>query len=379
MHNSPTIYVHDAVGWTRWGDLGATFLRLLQEEPFPTSVPTQPSQPSDRHADETDGEAFTRRLLTRLFTRFPENEQTQLREKVGLFIGHTTSGLMDAVRLSANATDARLIRTIDLGRLADRLQRHLALSGPIVTHSTACTSSGKAIIDAVRHLRLGRLRWAIAGGLDFVNAFTLAGFQALGALSPRRAQPFCATRSGLHLGNGGAFFLLSTQEYFAGKKARARLTGYGESNDAHHISAPHPEGLGARLSMQRALDKAQYKPADIDFIFAHGTATEQNDRTESIALERLFGSHTPCMSVKRATGHTLAGAAAVNLGLAWELLQAKAQNYPIGLRAQQTLGFDCYPGITRSPSINQHPVQRILINAFAFGGSCLSLCIEKNE
>lgn len=373
-----TIYVHAVAGFSRWGDLAKTLTRLQDPTPFPSRIPHAPTQPKRVLPNETQGEAIAREMIQELLATYTLEQVDAIRHSCGLFVGHTTSGLVDATTLAKDTDDAIYIRTIDLGRMGSVLHRHFRLHGPVITHSTACTSSGKALIRAVRQLKSSDLTYAIAGGFDLINDFTLAGFSSLGALSAQRAQPFCKNRTGLHLGNGGAFFLLSKDRMLFGKKALAILSGYGESNDAHHISAPHPDGLGARLSMQQALQKANCQAKDIDFLLCHGTATEQNDIMESKAYRSVFTAEkVPCISIKEATGHTLAGASALNLGIAYRMLKSRQITLPIGLRFPQEKDPRCTLSISLQPK-QTTSMRRILTNAFAFGGSCVSILIEKN-
>ena len=181
-------------------------------------------------------------------------------------------------------------QNLELGRPAALLARAAEtiapIRGPAYVVSTACTAGAKALAEGARLLLSGAASSVIAGGADILNPFTDAGFRALGAVSGTTARPFAADRDGLHLGEGGALFLLSLSPQMDGRPALAKLSGWGETGDAHHISAPEPEGRGAEAAMRRALEKAACLPDALSFVFLHGTATEQNDRAESAGGRR---------------------------------------------------------------------------------------------
>lgn len=338
-----------------------------------------------------------------------------------IVVGNATSGLNEAVA-HARAGDADdLLRTpLELGLPSADLARVLGSAGSDVTLSTACTASGKALCEAARRLLAGEADFALAGGFDVLNPFTDAGFAALGALSERRCAPWTAERSGLHLGEGGALFLLSAEPYLAEEPALAALAGWGETSDAHHISAPHPEGAGALSAMQKALEKAGRNPTavdtadSIDFVLLHGTATAQNDAAEAKTLDTLFAGRpapVPCASLKRATGHTLAGAAALNAAVAVGLLSdralealedgsemaasvsgeapSRATSSPLPLAFRAGEGRTLDPALASKffrPTGNADAdadrpafLGAVLANAFAFGGNNVSLVFTRTR
>ncbi len=264
------------------------------------------------------------------------------------------------------------IRALNLNEPARHAAARLGITGPVYTISNACASGAMAVISGVRLLAAGLADLVLAGGVDSLSAFTVTGFDALGVLGKDPARPFAASRRGINLGEGGALLVL-TREPLPG--SLAAVTGFGATCDAHHISAPEPEGAGVRRAMQLALESAHLAPDDIDLVSAHGTGTVQNDAAEARALRAVFGSAVPVASYKRITGHTLAGAGALQAALA----AAHFLDNPGGALAPNASDVAADPGlninvINRSQDEKSvlrlgRPVRHILTNAFAFGGS----------
>ena len=301
-----------------------------------------------------------------------------------LVIGNATSGLLDvADDLKNNAAAPACWQNLELGRPAALLARAAEtiapIRGPAYVVSTACTAGAKALAEGARLLFSGAASSVIAGGADILNPFTDAGFRALGAVSGTTARPFAADRDGLHLGEGGALFLLSLSPQLDGRPALAKLSGWGETGDAHHISAPEPEGRGAEAAMRRALEKAACPPDALSFVFLHGTATEQNDRAESAALARV-APDVPAASFKHLVGHQLAGAGAFGAALALAMIERGPGPAPRNFATPEAAaGRDaslCAVALTDPASPDVVP-ERFLVNAFAFGGSNISLVIER--
>jgi 3-oxoacyl-[acyl-carrier-protein] synthase-1 len=247
------------------------------------------------------------------------------------------------------------------------VQQALQLDGPCLTVSTACSSSAKVFASAERLLRAGLADAAVVGGVDTLCGSVLHGFNALGLVSAQPCRPFDAARSGLSLGEAAGFALL---ERSADASAPApRLVGYGETSDAHHMSAPHPQGLGARLAIEAALARAGIDVAAVDYINLHGTATPQNDAVEAALIADVFPARTRASSTKGWSGHTL-GAAGV-LEAVFTLLALEHRFVPGTLNAQ-TLDAVCGPQITLANE--EHALQVALSNSFGFGGNncCLA-------
>ena len=234
-------------------------------------------------------------------------------ERVGVFIGTSTSGILSTEIAYQHRepqsghlpADYRYETTHNLDATTEFVRRTLALTGPAMTISTACSSSAKVFCLAERFIRLGLIDAAVVGGVDSLCHTTLYGFSALQLVALDACRPFDVARRGISIGEAAGFALLERNE---SGNASLRLLGHGETSDAHHMSTPHPEGDGARRAMQEALHRAGLAPPDIDYVNLHGTATPANDRAEDRAMQSVFGSGVACSSTKGFTGHTLGAA-----------------------------------------------------------------------
>lgn len=232
-------------------------------------------------------------------------------ERLGVAIGTSTSGISAGeVAMTRFLQDGRWPEDFDLtqqelGDPALFLASLLDARGPAYAISTACTSGAKAIISGARLIQQGICDTVVCGGVDTLCDMTLNGFGVLEALSRERCNPFSQNRSGIHIGEAAALLVLTAD------RAQIRVAGWGESSDAHHISAPDPGGHGAKQAMRAALRMAGKATEDIGYINLHGTATQQNDRMEAAAVHELFGNAVACSSTKPLTGHTLGAAGAV--------------------------------------------------------------------
>ena len=243
--------------------------------------------------------------------------------------------------------------------LGDFVQHALGLTGISVTVATACSSSAKVFAQAERLIRTGLADAAVVGGVDTLCGSVLFGFNSLELVSPEPCRPFDVERRGINLGEAAGFALLEKQA-----PRGAWLLGYGESNDAHHMSTPHPEGLGARLALSDALKRAQLQPEDIDYINLHGTASQKNDEVEARIVADLFPAITCASSTKGWTGHTLGAAGIVEAAIC--LLALEHQLLPGTLNAQ-TLDPACGPQIQRNNA--ERKIRAALSFSFGFGGS----------
>jgi 3-oxoacyl-[acyl-carrier-protein] synthase I len=297
------------------------------------------------------------------------------RRRIGVFIGTSTAGIMQT-ELAYRARDpvsGALPTAFEYGTthnsfsVADYIRRRCRLEGPAVAVSSACASSAKVFGAARRMIQADIIDAALVGGTDSLCLTTLYGFHSLQLSSPKPCRPFDFARDGISIGEAAAFVLLERASEQANGDS-ILLHGVGESSDAYHMSAPHPEGLGAKRAMQSALDAAALEPADIDYINLHGTGTPSNDRSESQAVTSIFGPTTPCSSTKGATGHALGAAGALEAVIS--ALAIRNQMMPGGI---QTTRID--------PTLTAHyikenrraPVRRVLSNSFGFGGTNCSL------
>jgi 3-oxoacyl-[acyl-carrier-protein] synthase-1 len=208
------------------------------------------------------------------------------------------------------------------------------------------------------------------GGVDSLCQTTLYGFNALGLVSAQPCRPWDKERDGINIGEAVGLVLL--EPVSPGETGGIVLVGYGESNDAYHISSPHPEGKGAALAMQRALASANVRPTEVDYINLHGTASRANDLAEDYGVVSVFGTHTPCSSTKGWTGHTLGAAGIteaifVTLCLTHQFLPGTLHTQVIDpqLSAQVLLKTE------------ERRLRYVLTNSFGFGGSNCSLLFGK--
>lgn len=235
------------------------------------------------------------------------------------FINASTVGGMDMTEryffeYENSESVRRYITTHNIGDVTHQIADYFRLKGIVTSVSTACSSSANAIITAVHLLTMGRADCLIVGGSDALSKFTINGFNSLMILSDSECTPFDAHRKGLNLGEAAAYLVLETEENALrrGAKIKAVLSGWGNANDAYHQTASSEDGQGAYLAMQQALQIAHLQPETIDYINAHGTATPNNDLSESRALLRVFGERVPhYSSTKPFTGHTLGAASSV--------------------------------------------------------------------
>jgi 3-oxoacyl-[acyl-carrier-protein] synthase-1 len=294
--------------------------------------------------------------------------------RVAVIVGISTAGLDEGLAALKQRLDGQpwpagydyALQEMSSG--AHCVAQLLGVTGPAWTISTACSSSAKALASGARLLRSGVVDAVIAGGADALSGFTLAGFLGLDAVSAARCNPLSLHRSGINLGEGAALFLMGRE---AGP---VRLAGWGETADAHHMSAPEPSGRGAAQAMRRALARAGLAPRDIDYVNLHGTATAQNDSMESLAVDAVLGRSAWVSSTKPLTGHALGAAGAIEAAFAWHTLVDNPRGrLPVhwwdgepdpALPALRVVGPDVALG--RSP-------RHVLSNSFAFGGSNASL------
>ncbi|CAN5922209.1 beta-ketoacyl-[acyl-carrier-protein] synthase family protein [soil metagenome] len=237
--------------------------------------------------------------------------------RVGVVLGTSTSGV--AEHAEARVHRARTgdwpagsdYRQWEVGSLSDHAALALGVAGPAYSIATACSASAKVFASGRRLLEAGICDAVVVGGADTLCRMTVAGFSSLEALSRDICNPFSRNRDGINIGEGAAAFLMTRDE------APVSLLGSGECSDAHHISAPHPDGKGAHEAMRLALQDAALAPEDVAYINLHGTGTPLNDSMEAKAIARLFGSTVACSSTKAMIGHALGAAGACEAAFVW--------------------------------------------------------------
>ncbi len=289
--------------------------------------------------------------------------------QIGVFIGTSTAGVHSTELAYREAGSAAPLpswfnyrTTQNCFSPAGFVREALGLSGPAIAVATACSSSAKVFGSAQRAIVAGVCDAAIVGGVDSLCLTTLYGFNSLQLISPEICRPADANRRGISIGEAAGFAILEKSG------EGLRLLGYGESSDAHHMSAPHPEGEGAASAMRGALARAGLAPEQIDYVNLHGTATPANDAAEDKAVVSLFGTSTPCSSTKGWTGHTL-GAAAISEAV-FSLLCIEHGFAPQSLNTQ-TLDPSLRANVLLQPM--QRRADRVLSNSFGFGGNNCSL------
>jgi 3-oxoacyl-[acyl-carrier-protein] synthase-1 len=304
-------------------------------------------------------------------TRFSASETSA-------FLNASSVGGMDTTEkehLKSGVKDYTQYLHHNVGRMADLIcQSH---SWPIfrTTISTACSSAANAIMLGGRMINTGKYHSVIAGGSDAMSLFTMRGFESLMIYDSEWCRPFDNNRAGLNLGEAAAYVMLESEESLkeSGNQPLAVLAGWANANDAFHQTASSPGGEGAIKSMSEALTIANMVPSDISYINAHGTATPNNDQSESMAIKSLFPQVPPFSSTKSFTGHTLAAAGAVEAafsvmaleqGLAWANLNFSTPMADPGLVPITTS--------TEIPEMNS-----ILSNSFGFGGNNSTLILKR--
>lgn len=301
-------------------------------------------------------------------------------DRVGLFLGTSTSGIRHTEVCYRNqfdqglpelGPDLRFDTTHAYVSVAAFCRRRLNLTGPALVISTACSSGAKTFAAAHRALISGLCDAAIVGGVDTLCATTLMGFDALGLLSKTPCAPWSQGRTGISIGEGAAFALLTCND--PSSTGELALLGYGESCDAYHMTHPHPEGVGAVLAMRRALKSAGLGSEDIDYINLHGTGTPVNDATEDSAITQVFGDSVPVSSTKGWTGHTLGASGVVEAVLS--LLCIEHSLMPGTLNTHTPDPALLAPLMLIS---KHHNLCRVVSNSFGFGGNNCSLVLGRS-
>ena len=299
----------------------------------------------------------------------------------GLVSATTTGGIREFEKYYYELMDpelrgdfVRFTDTATSGEHCERMADRVGIKKYLGTVSTACSSSANSLMHGAQLIKNKKLDRVICGGSEALSKFTVNGFNALMILDKEHCRPFDSTRNGLNLGEGAAYIVLESEAVVeqSGKNPIAELKGYGNANDAFHQTASSPDGAGAFSAMRLALSSAKLQPADIDYINAHGTATENNDLSEGLGIKRLFGETIPYFSsTKPFTGHTLAAAGsieavyclmAIKESMIWPNLNFKNMMPELGIEPVKDL----------KQRIN---LKNVLSNSFGFGGNTSSLLL----
>lgn len=317
------------------------------------------------------------------------------KDKVGVIWGSGIGGLKtfeDEMMAFAQGTGVPRFNPFFIPKMiADSVSGQISIKngfrGPNYVTVSACSSANNAIIDAFNYIRLGRMKVCVSGGSEAtITQAGVGGFNALKALSERNddpktaSRPYDRDRDGFVLGEGGGGIVLEEYEHAKarGAKIYCELIGGGFSSDAYHITAPHPEGYGAFLSMQDAIEDAGIELTEIDYINTHGTSTPLGDPQEIKAIEQLFGDHAYNMSIsstKSMTGHLLGGAGAIESIAAILALEHQLVPPTINIFNQdETIN----PKIDLTPNkAKAKKLTTVLSNCFGFGGHNATLIFRK--
>jgi len=331
-----------------------------------------------------DPEGYSRNTLLGLIAAREAYTHARLdrisRLRTGL-ISATTVGGMDQCELYyedflTNDSKNIYIETYDCADSTEKIAASLGITDYMTTISTACSSAANAILYGARLIKAGFLDRVVAGGTESLTKFHLNGFNALKILDKGHSKPFDARRNGINLGEGAAYVILESEEASReGNRERiAELVGYGNSCEAFHQTASSPDGTGPFLAMKQALQMSGLSASDIDYINAHGTGTDNNDLSEGIAIQRLFGDHIPKVSsTKPFTGHTTSAAGSTEAILAILCLQESVilpnLNFEVPMPELQ---FTPVKELIRDITVNH-----VMSNSFGFGGNDSSLIFKK--
>ena len=301
---------------------------------------------------------------------------------LGIFFGGSTAGMAEAeafyghlVEQRGSAARLRLVAGHQINSPGDAVARHVGAMGPVVTLSSACASGALAFGAALDALRCGEVEVALAGGADSLCRLTYAGFNSLRAVDSDPCRPFRGQRQGLSMGEGAGVVVLETLQHAMARRAPILgwLLGAGSSCDAHHMTAPHPQGRGAAEAIHSALLDGSVEPGAVDFINAHGTGTPHNDISEWRAIEQVFGARAgdvPVTSTKGIVGHLLGSSGAIEAVATLLCLQHRAVHPTPGegdLDAEMSV--DLVVDRPRQIEIRSRAVS----TSFAFGGSNAAL------
>ena len=300
--------------------------------------------------------------------------------KTGL-ISSTSVGGMDMTEKHyysqfKETKNRKYIESHPAGDSTNKIANRLGISDFVTTISTACSSSANAIMLGARMIRSGKLDRVVVGGADCLSKFTINGFKTLMILSETDCKPFDENRTGLNLGEAAAYLVLESDRIVEqeNKQVLAYVSGYANTNDAFHQTASSENGEGAFLAMTQALKEANLVAENIDYINAHGTATPNNDLSESRAIIRVFGDSLPYLSSTKAyTGHTLAAAAAIEA--VYSILALRNGVVLPNLNFQTPIEETSIVPVTK---ILNKKLQHVLSNSFGFGGNCSTIIFSKS-
>lgn len=303
-------------------------------------------------------------------------------DRAGVALGCSVGGSYDSERFLTSLIKRgkmwpRPTRFHECATATDLVADEFGLYGPAITLATACSSSALAIATAADLIVSGEADVMLAGGGDSVSRMTWGGFHSLLLVDGAGCRPFDLTRGGMSLGEGAAILVLEEEQSARQRGATilARLSGWGASCDAHHATAPHPDGAGAVAAMRAALTRAGLAPGAIDYVNAHGTGTRDNDLAESKALKTVFGERVPPFSsTKRYFGHSLGASGAIEGVVCVESLRRQEMPANLGFTTP-----DPALGLSPLTAFQRAPLRHVMSNSFGFGGNNAVLVFSRAE
>lgn len=290
--------------------------------------------------------------------------------RILIIIATTTTGMKEIEAQPFEQIDYH--RQQELAAVSENLMRYCKLQCPNLVVSTACTSGAKVLGLARMFIRLGLCDAALAGGSETLNRLTCRGFESIESYAENYCRPFQPDRDGINIGEGAALFVLERAD------SGIALSGFAESSDAWHESAPEPEGIGPESAIRSALLDARITPENVDYINLHGTGTRLNDAMEAKVIHRIFGTNTPASSTKSVTGHTLGLAGSLEAAILWLLVK-----HPTAVELPPHHGAENYdpdlPKINVVRTTDNPPcsVNTALSTSFAFGGHNTALVLTR--
>ena len=300
------------------------------------------------------------------------------RHRIGVVIGTSTSGLYETesayeflLEHGQMPKDFHFLTRHAYQATPRFLQQELELQGICFAISTACSSAAKAIAAGQRLINHHLCDAVLVGGIDTLCQLTLRGFHSLELISSDYCRPLDKNRQGINIGEGAGLLLLEKpSEQF---KDCPKVLAVGESSDAYHMSSPHPEGKGAILAMQQAMQLAGCQMSDIDYINLHATATPMNDSIETIAVKTLFSESVACSGTKGIMGHTLGAAGAIEAIVALLALEYQFIPGTCGL-LERDENNGCQIIIE---TLTEQPLNTVMSNSFGFGGNNASMIFSR--
>ncbi len=320
-------------------------------------------------------------LLSALEQIRPEIEKTISKvgaSRVGVILGSSTSGIEQSeIAMRYRQTHGEFpshyhFGQQEIGSPSLFTATMFGTLGPAYSVSSACASGGKAFSAGARLINAGLCDAVIVGGADSLCTMTVGGFRSLQAISDEICNPMSRNRSGTNIGEGAAVFLMTREP------SKVRYLGAGESSDAHHISAPAPDGSGAAIAMQKALEAAGISADDVSYINLHGTATELNDQMESLAISHIFGTDIQVSSTKPMTGHALGAAGALEAAFLWLALSQDHSDRQLPPHLWDGEVDKSLPRLRLVAGAEKMDIEKkpiMMSNSFAFGGSNVSLIL----